>query len=125
MNLILRRRVQVQGSSAKHFNTLHVFFQRTSSRHPSSSFTFTAIVYNTMCNSTFFSVFCFAFFCLHVVGVECYLQVTAGSEAAQVDLCPGDIILAINGCRTEHLTHSEALNLIKRCTHNLSLSISR
>ncbi|XP_008331155.1 PDZ and LIM domain protein 4 [Cynoglossus semilaevis] len=52
-------------------------------------------------------------------------KVTAGSEAAQVDLCPGDIILAINGCRTEHLTHSEALNLIKRCTHNLSLSISR
>lgn len=53
------------------------------------------------------------------------LQVTAGSKAAQGDLCPGDTILAINGDVTEHMTHMEAQNRIKNCTQQLTLIISR
>ncbi|XP_061790099.1 PDZ and LIM domain protein 4 isoform X1 [Nerophis lumbriciformis] len=52
-------------------------------------------------------------------------RVTAGSKAAQGDLCPGDTILAINGDVTEHMTHMEAQNRIKNCTQQLSLIISR
>ncbi|XP_077447574.1 PDZ and LIM domain protein 4 [Stigmatopora argus] len=52
-------------------------------------------------------------------------RVTAGSKAAQGDLCPGDTILAINGDVTEHMTHMEAQNRIKNCTQQLTLMISR
>ncbi|XP_037125461.1 PDZ and LIM domain protein 4 [Syngnathus acus] len=52
-------------------------------------------------------------------------RVTAGSKAAQGDLCPGDTILAINDDITEHMTHMEAQNLIKNCTRQLTLVISR
>ncbi|XP_019715138.1 PDZ and LIM domain protein 4 isoform X1 [Hippocampus comes] len=52
-------------------------------------------------------------------------RVTAGSKAAQGDLCPGDTILAINGDVTEHMTHMEAQNRIKNCTQQLTLIISR
>ncbi|XP_077361224.1 PDZ and LIM domain protein 4 [Festucalex cinctus] len=52
-------------------------------------------------------------------------RVTAGSKAAQGDLCPGDTILAINGDVTEHMTHMDAQNRIKNCTQQLTLIISR
>lgn len=52
-------------------------------------------------------------------------RVTAGSKAAQGDLCPGDTILAINGDSTDNMTHMEAQNRIKTCTRQLTLSISR
>lgn len=61
--------------------------------------------------------------CVYVC--ECYIQVTAGSKAAQGDLCPGDTILTINGDSTEQMTHMEAQNRIKTCTQQLTLSISR
>lgn len=53
------------------------------------------------------------------------LQVTPGSKAAQGDLCPGDIILAINGDSTELMTHMEAQNRIKTCTQQLTLIVTR
>ncbi|XP_026866800.1 PDZ and LIM domain protein 4 [Electrophorus electricus] len=52
-------------------------------------------------------------------------RITPGSKAALVDLCPGDTILAINGDRTETMTHMEAQNRIKACTEELILDISR
>ncbi|XP_053703042.1 PDZ and LIM domain protein 4 [Synchiropus splendidus] len=52
-------------------------------------------------------------------------RVNPGSKAAQGDLCPGDIILAINGDTTETMTHMEAQNRIKNCTRQLALSICR
>ncbi|KAK1787975.1 hypothetical protein P4O66_016455 [Electrophorus voltai] len=51
-------------------------------------------------------------------------RITPGSKAALVDLCPGDTILAINGDRTETMTHMEAQNRIKACTEELILDIS-
>ncbi|CAL8365569.1 unnamed protein product [Lota lota] len=51
-------------------------------------------------------------------------RVTAGSKAAQGDLCPGDTILAINGDSTLTMTHMEAQNRIKTCTQQLTLHIS-
>lgn len=56
---------------------------------------------------------------------ERYLQITPGSKAAQSDLCPGDIILAINGDSTELMTHMEAQNRIKTCTQQLALIVTR
>ncbi|KAL4631210.1 PDZ and LIM domain protein 4-like isoform X1 [Arapaima gigas] len=52
-------------------------------------------------------------------------RVTSGSKAAHANLCPGDIILAINGDRTENMTHMEAQNRIKACPEHLTLAISR
>ncbi|TNM85229.1 hypothetical protein fugu_009407 [Takifugu bimaculatus] len=52
-------------------------------------------------------------------------RVTPGSKAAQGDLCPGDIILAINGDSTELMTHMEAQNRIKTCTQQLTLIVTR
>ncbi|KAK1159244.1 PDZ and LIM domain protein 4-like [Acipenser oxyrinchus oxyrinchus] len=52
-------------------------------------------------------------------------RVTPGSKADQADLCPGDIILAINGDRTESMTHMGAQNRIKACADQLILSINR
>ncbi|CAL8303504.1 PDZ and LIM domain protein 4 [Gadus morhua] len=51
-------------------------------------------------------------------------RVTAGSKAAQGDLCPGDTILAINGDSTLTMTHMEAQNRIKTCTQKLTLHVS-
>ncbi|MGH0164169.1 UNVERIFIED_CONTAM: hypothetical protein FKN15_056027, partial [Acipenser sinensis] len=50
--------------------------------------------------------------------------VTPGSKADQADLCPGDIILAINGENTESMTHMGAQNRIKACADQLILSIN-
>ncbi|KAL2299460.1 hypothetical protein Nmel_014118, partial [Mimus melanotis] len=41
------------------------------------------------------------------------------------DLCPGDIILAINGENTDSMTHLEAQNKIKACMDQLLLSVNR
>uniref|UniRef100_H3D9T2 PDZ and LIM domain protein 4 n=1 Tax=Tetraodon nigroviridis TaxID=99883 RepID=H3D9T2_TETNG len=51
-------------------------------------------------------------------------RITPGSKAAQGDLCPGDIILAINGDSTELMTHMEAQNRIKTCTQQLTLIVT-
>ncbi|XP_060741003.1 PDZ and LIM domain protein 3b isoform X3 [Tachysurus vachellii] len=52
-------------------------------------------------------------------------RVTPGSKASQVNLCPGDVILAIEGVPTEGMTHAEAQNKIKDTSNQLSLKIER
>uniref|UniRef100_A0A8C1QD65 PDZ and LIM domain protein 3 n=1 Tax=Cyprinus carpio TaxID=7962 RepID=A0A8C1QD65_CYPCA len=52
-------------------------------------------------------------------------RVTPGSKASRVNLCPGDIILAIQGASTEGMTHAEAQNKIKDSTNQLFLKIER
>ncbi|XP_010896577.1 PDZ and LIM domain protein 3b isoform X1 [Esox lucius] len=52
-------------------------------------------------------------------------RVTPGSKASLANLCPGDIILAIEGLNTEGMTHSEAQNKIKDSTYQLGLKIER
>lgn len=52
-------------------------------------------------------------------------RINPGSKAALANLCPGDIILAINGESTEAMTHLEAQNKIKACVEQLLLSVSR
>ncbi|CAM4613356.1 unnamed protein product [Leuciscus chuanchicus] len=52
-------------------------------------------------------------------------RVTPGSKASRVNLCPGDIILAIQGESTDGVTHAEAQNKIKDSTNQLFLKIER
>nr|XP_035926492.1 PDZ and LIM domain protein 3 isoform X3 [Halichoerus grypus] len=52
-------------------------------------------------------------------------RVTPGSKAAAANLCPGDVILAIDGFGTESMTHAEAQDRIKAATHQLCLKIDR
>ncbi|XP_057206075.1 PDZ and LIM domain protein 3b isoform X1 [Triplophysa rosa] len=52
-------------------------------------------------------------------------RVTPGSKASLVNLCPGDIILAIQGASTESMTHAEAQNKIKDSTNQLLLKLER
>ncbi|XP_068597197.1 PDZ and LIM domain protein 1 [Brachionichthys hirsutus] len=52
-------------------------------------------------------------------------RVSPGSKAAQADLCVGDMILAIDGAPTEHMTHMEAQNKIKGCIEEMELSVDR
>ncbi|XP_051774437.1 PDZ and LIM domain protein 3b isoform X3 [Ctenopharyngodon idella] len=52
-------------------------------------------------------------------------RVTPGSKASRVNLCPGDIILAIQGVSTDGMTHAEAQNKIKDSTNQLFLKIER
>ncbi|MCJ8730507.1 hypothetical protein PDJAM_G00185260 [Pangasius djambal] len=52
-------------------------------------------------------------------------RVTPGSKAAQVNLCIGDMIVAIDGEPTEGMTHLEAQNKIKSCVEEMVLSIDR
>ncbi|NXH11333.1 PDLI4 protein, partial [Bucco capensis] len=52
-------------------------------------------------------------------------RINPGSKAAMADLCPGDVILAINGESTENMTHLEAQNKIKACLDQLLLSVNR
>lgn len=42
-----------------------------------------------------------------------------------VDLCPGDIILAIDGISTSNMMHCEAQNRMKQATRQLRLTIQR
>ncbi|KAJ8416528.1 hypothetical protein AAFF_G00358160 [Aldrovandia affinis] len=52
-------------------------------------------------------------------------RITPGSKASLANLCPGDIILAIEGESAEGMTHCEAQNKIKDSTSQLSLKIER
>ncbi|KAL4641159.1 LIM domain-binding protein 3 isoform X3 [Arapaima gigas] len=52
-------------------------------------------------------------------------RITPGSKAAQFNLTPGDIIVAIDGVSTEGMTHLEAQNKIKCASFNLSLTMQR
>ncbi|XP_071614688.1 PDZ and LIM domain protein 4 [Heliangelus exortis] len=52
-------------------------------------------------------------------------RINPGSKAAVANLCPGDVILAINGENTENMTHLEAQNKIKACMDQLLLSVNR
>uniref|UniRef100_A0A672KBS2 PDZ and LIM domain 3b n=1 Tax=Sinocyclocheilus grahami TaxID=75366 RepID=A0A672KBS2_SINGR len=63
------------------------------------------------------------FFYMSAVVLES--SVTPGSKASRVNLCPGDIILAIQGASTEGMTHAEAQNKIKDSTNQLFLKIER
>lgn len=52
-------------------------------------------------------------------------QITPGSKAAAANLCPGDVILAIDGFGTESMTHADAQDRIKAAAHQLCLKIDR
>ncbi|RXN01137.1 Sorbin and SH3 domain-containing protein 1 [Acipenser ruthenus] len=52
-------------------------------------------------------------------------QVSPGSKAAQANLCVGDMITAIDGEKTEHMTHLEAQNKIKGCVEEMVLTLNR
>ncbi|XP_041114672.1 PDZ and LIM domain protein 3-like isoform X2 [Polyodon spathula] len=52
-------------------------------------------------------------------------RITPGSKASLANLCPGDIILSIDGVTTESMTHCEAQNIIKDSTKQLNLKIER
>ncbi|XP_030622133.1 PDZ and LIM domain protein 3b isoform X1 [Chanos chanos] len=52
-------------------------------------------------------------------------RVTPGGKASLANLCPGDVILAIDGVSTEGMTHTEAQNKIKDATYQLCLKIER
>ncbi|POI27531.1 hypothetical protein CIB84_008720 [Bambusicola thoracicus] len=56
---------------------------------------------------------------------EFVFQITPGSKASTANLCPGDIIVAINGLSTENMTHNDAQERIKAAAHQLSLRIER
>nr|XP_006630036.1 PREDICTED: PDZ and LIM domain protein 3 isoform X6 [Lepisosteus oculatus] len=52
-------------------------------------------------------------------------RITPGSKASLANLCPGDIILAIEGVAAEGMTHCEAQNRIKDSINQLNLKIER
>ncbi|XP_015717562.1 PDZ and LIM domain protein 3 isoform X3 [Coturnix japonica] len=52
-------------------------------------------------------------------------RITPGSKASTANLCPGDVIVAINGLSTENMTHNDAQERIKAAAHQLSLRIER
>ncbi|XP_020658032.1 PDZ and LIM domain protein 3 isoform X4 [Pogona vitticeps] len=52
-------------------------------------------------------------------------RITPGSKASQANLCPGDIIIAIDGYGTENMTHNDAQERIKAAMHQLCLKIER
>ncbi|XP_045735614.1 PDZ and LIM domain protein 3 isoform X2 [Mirounga angustirostris] len=52
-------------------------------------------------------------------------RITPGSKAAAANLCPGDVILAIDGFGTESMTHADAQDRIKAATYQLCLKIDR
>ncbi|XP_020033447.1 PDZ and LIM domain protein 3 isoform X2 [Castor canadensis] len=52
-------------------------------------------------------------------------RITPGSKAAAANLCPGDVILAIDGFGTESMTHADAQDRIKAASHQLCLKIDR
>ncbi|XP_007423754.1 PDZ and LIM domain protein 3 isoform X2 [Python bivittatus] len=52
-------------------------------------------------------------------------RITPGSKASQANLCPGDIIIAIDGHSTENMTHNDAQERIKAAAHQLCLKIER
>uniref|UniRef100_A0A8C5IHD3 LIM domain binding 3 n=1 Tax=Junco hyemalis TaxID=40217 RepID=A0A8C5IHD3_JUNHY len=50
-------------------------------------------------------------------------RITPGSKAAQSQMNPGDLVVAIDGVNTDSMTHLEAQNKIKSASHNLSLTL--
>lgn len=54
-----------------------------------------------------------------------FFQITPGSKAAAANLCPGDVILAIDGFGTESMTHADAQDRIKAASYQLCLKIDR
>lgn len=52
-------------------------------------------------------------------------RVTPGSKAEAANLCPGDVILAIDGFGTESMTHADAQDRIKAASYQLCLKIDR
>ncbi|XP_073507306.1 PDZ and LIM domain protein 4 isoform X3 [Phyllobates terribilis] len=52
-------------------------------------------------------------------------RINPGSKAALANLCPGDVILEINGEKTENMTHLQAQNKIKACASHLTLFLNR
>ncbi|XP_032079657.1 PDZ and LIM domain protein 3 isoform X1 [Thamnophis elegans] len=52
-------------------------------------------------------------------------RITPGSKASQANLCPGDIIITIDGHSTENMTHNDAQEKIKAATQQLCLKIER
>ncbi|XP_005045194.1 PREDICTED: PDZ and LIM domain protein 3 isoform X1 [Ficedula albicollis] len=52
-------------------------------------------------------------------------RITPGSKASAANLCPGDVIIAIDGLGTENMTHNDAQERIKAATHQLCLKIER
>uniref|UniRef100_I3JVA7 PDZ and LIM domain protein 3 n=1 Tax=Oreochromis niloticus TaxID=8128 RepID=I3JVA7_ORENI len=52
-------------------------------------------------------------------------RVSPGSRASAANLCPGDVILAIEGVPATNMLHCEAQNKIKESTHQLCLTIER
>lgn len=53
------------------------------------------------------------------------LQITPGSKASAANLCPGDVILAIEGIPASDMMHCEAQNKIKESSSQLCLTIER
>ncbi|XP_076001702.1 PDZ and LIM domain protein 3-like [Genypterus blacodes] len=52
-------------------------------------------------------------------------RITPGSKAALANLCPGDVILAIEGVSATDMLHCEAQNKIKESTYKLCLTVER
>ncbi|KAE8629758.1 hypothetical protein XENTR_v10000585 [Xenopus tropicalis] len=52
-------------------------------------------------------------------------RITPGSKSSLANLCPGDVILAIDGFGTENMTHAEAQDRIKAAMDQLCLKIER
>ncbi|KAM9529096.1 PDZ and LIM domain protein 3-like [Salvelinus alpinus] len=52
-------------------------------------------------------------------------RITPGSKAAVANLCPGDVILAIEGVPAEDMMHCEAQNKIKDAIYQLTLTVQR
>ncbi|XP_057276288.1 PDZ and LIM domain protein 3 isoform X3 [Pezoporus wallicus] len=52
-------------------------------------------------------------------------RITPGSKASAANLCPGDVIIAIDGLGTENMTHNDAQERIKAAAHQLCLKIER
>ncbi|KAM4052137.1 PDZ and LIM domain protein 3 isoform 2-T2 [Anomaloglossus baeobatrachus] len=52
-------------------------------------------------------------------------RITPGSKSSLANLCPGDVILAIDGYSTDTMTHAEAQDRIKAATDQLCLKIDR
>lgn len=66
----------------------------------------------------------FSLLLLMLSTILCF-QISPGSKASRVNLSPGDIILVINGVSAENMMHSEAQNLIKDATYQLTLTVER
>lgn len=52
-------------------------------------------------------------------------RITPGSKSSVANLCPGDVILAIDGYSTDNMTHAEAQDRIKAASDQLCLKIDR